>query len=500
MFPRIFRVPTNLTPKKNKYGKIRKKDEDRTTRNMTKCFVSQFPLYYVKHIDIPGANVKTFEDGAEPSTVGIAGSDEKKTEVRSELRNSMSIRNKFSIPKCPQNIKQFFTQIHIGVGSKHMYKVGSFMKEHYDLRLPNYGDLPHIMTLIITNNVKNLIVDKKRIQDVVDEEKNPYNYFDFAVLFSLNCSHEVTLLEYCENRYSFVFPVYGIYDPLARIYDIISISSKHVQNKFDCVLEQVEDCIKHIEEKKDLSLLEGYHGKVNMLHGYIATLSDHVLTTLSILLKQKCGLYNISCTSLCGELMDISIESYYHVSFESKDGIKITEYRNDILELKEMYNIKISPVDHKTTILFNMKSRLANLKISDDIEYRSSLNSISSEMKEKLTQQITKEEGFPLIMTLQGRYYEDSGIEDLIPVDKHVYEEFVKRDMAVKFVPLAECPEFCNRRKFLTPRGIENPDDFDNEDLDDKSLVKNMNLEFDDQQTYSGCYTRIRAALIIDKK
>lgn len=82
------------------------------------------------------------DQDASPSQVAIHG----EMVDRPELRQSKSVRDRYTISHLSTNIRLLFTKIKVGLGSKHIYAPGDFMKEHYDTRLPDESttDLKHI--------------------------------------------------------------------------------------------------------------------------------------------------------------------------------------------------------------------------------------------------------------------------------------------------------------------------------------------------------------------
>ena len=102
----------------------------------------------------------------------------------------------------------YLLNVIFGIGHKHIYKTGDFMKVHVDGKLPDIlvdGDkLPHIMTLIVifgdyTGGCFN----------ISSNEVEKTTKFAKVILFSLDLTHEASLVT-SGIRYSFAFPVYGI--------------------------------------------------------------------------------------------------------------------------------------------------------------------------------------------------------------------------------------------------------------------------------------------------
>ena len=143
----------------------------------------------IQHIDDRKIDAWKCTEEVEPTPVHIDDTNV----VRLDLRSSQRIKHKFQLKIIPVQLAEYFTDIAVGIGSKHMYVEGDFMKEHTDLRLPNIAlpehnskpyhkqvqftthfdfdydrqemqpentsELPHIMTLVITDTLSHFKLD-----------------------------------------------------------------------------------------------------------------------------------------------------------------------------------------------------------------------------------------------------------------------------------------------------------------------------------------------------
>ncbi len=142
-----------------------------------------------------------------PSTVSIDNKDV----YDPVLRKSASIKKQFVIRR-PRCFGRLFTNFKIGVGSKHIYVTGDFMKKHRDVRLPDMDGLAHTMTLVVLTRLDYYHGGRLKINN--EEVPLHFDSYDehLLILFPINAVHEVTEVTSGE-RQSFVFPVYGECNP-----------------------------------------------------------------------------------------------------------------------------------------------------------------------------------------------------------------------------------------------------------------------------------------------
>ncbi len=190
------------------------------------------------------------------SKVGINGQDV----YRPDLRSSVSIRDRFTVNKV-SFLGKLFSKVQIGVGSKHIYVAKDFMRKHRDTRLPDLDGLPHVMTMVVFassydasgcyySGGKLLINDVDVIEAYsrVNKDTNDYysddgysSYGNQIVLFPITSIHEVTEITQGE-RHTFVFPVYGHFDPFSRIVKNVGNNSKYT-TVYDEILEDLNSMV-----------------------------------------------------------------------------------------------------------------------------------------------------------------------------------------------------------------------------------------------------------------
>jgi len=366
-----------------------------------------------------------FDDSnAKPTDIGMEG----KVTYDPTLRKSKSIRNRFLVkPQDLYQMNQLFPKLHIGIGSKHFYEEGDFMKEHFDSRLPpDQEGLPHIMTLILTRDLAHLKVNGKLL-----EPPNPnYQTTIFGVLFSLNCPHEVTPVK--KKRVSFVFPVFGIYDPIATISkDIKSRNSNHPQSISQFVLDQVDQVVELEEQgqRKDYDL--------RILLGYVNALDNHDIhmRTQRLLSLDDAWYASDQCQDLKGllQVTDAPWLKYFYIQ-NKKRQIAYTQ-EVDISQLsqegKQVQSVEGVPAF--LNCLLNLQQDMQNL-----IEFE-----ISEEQEDD--EDVQEDEPFPVnqpfALVCSGRYYQDhKAPQHLTPVDRKIYDRLLEGERKMQFVPVATLP------------------------------------------------------------
>jgi len=181
----------------------------------------------------------------QPSPITIKQEEQSRT----DLRDSLSVLNQFDAVLPDKMHGVFSSNPAVGIGSRHCYlKNKGFMKEHVDIRLADLNRRPHWGTLVLTNNIDSLRICGKPVPLHKRTDKSD----QYAVLFSLDCPHEVLISDL--DRVSYTFPVFG------RTADKISVDTR-IQNKFDITLDQIEE---YQQKGGDVRIVDAY---VNLL-GY----------------------------------------------------------------------------------------------------------------------------------------------------------------------------------------------------------------------------------------
>lgn len=259
------------------------------------------------------------------------------------LRQSVSIKDKFSIPHIPDLFHTYFSKIQIGTGSKHVYYRGNFMKRHYDTRKPDLKELPHIMTLVITDSLSELIVDGKSAEYYLLNSINSKDHYrgKYCVLFTLDCSHEVEPICISE-RHSFTFPVYGEYNPFWKI-----PKSVPTYNCYDVILTQLEE-FNYIE--------------FSILEGLLKILNDEDINMMSIRIRLENG--ECFCPPTINEsYLTLEDDSLFKISYEDETGHH-ERIEKELVFLTGLHlkNIKIEGLDVVDRLLYYIKKRVLKLK------------------------------------------------------------------------------------------------------------------------------------------
>jgi hypothetical protein len=429
---------------------------------------------------------------------------------RRDLRDSFTIKDKFRIKDIPHVFKHYFSEIKIGVGSKHTYYENGFMKEHLDSRLPDLDGLPHIMTLIVTDNLSKLKINGNFI-------KCPSTNLDytvdgkFCIFFTLDCPHEVIPLEFAEVRHSFTFPVYGKYTPMHTILPNptlkVSESSEPTESKeptelnniYDVVLEQLDDFCNDIEN--DYAKLQGY----------IDSLNDSTASSLIVRLREHNGDYvprerggQRDHSRFIDYDLEDDIEPKTKVTYTDSAGIKQEELISYSLSIPSATDVVISVLSFEDRILEKLKEIVQGLEKEYVESYKALIDEKVSPIDEKLVSQVPIQ---PFIMVLNGKYFFDATEENLIPCDKELcrfLRETCKR--TVIFKPSMNLTHL--ERLYST--FIICYTDIDNNQLSIQISQKNNNrietrfdvsadvaVEFDDQGGYDPIYTRQYGVLIV---
>lgn len=453
---------------------------------MATCIV--LPLRYVRIEDI-SANGKISdiwswdESEAQDSTIGIEGD----IQYRPDLRKSKSIRDRYMIDNIPEIFNNYFTQLCIGIGSKHIYSKGSFMKEHYDTRREDKEQLPHIMTLIVTNRdgLANLKVNGNFVKAPTLPGSDNYNDL-FGVLFSLNYPHEVTeVTSTWKSRVSFTFPVYGTYDPTAAQ----SKALKNIEsstNQYSYILNVVE---------RYLNMKDYNTEDIAKLHGYLKIIECDDIDSLMIKLKNCANGYGSHYEEDNFDYSDF--QCFFKISYEctDNDAKATTIITSDLVEISEAKNIKIEPFDFLHNILLNIKKIIKKME-QDDLSHYNDI--IYSDNSEKLQQISIPNE--PFFIQLAGRYFTDSQIKDLLPLDKCIYEKIISESRKVSFYPMFQIQDEDDFRQSVPLYTVSVPHKalirWSRTSVD--SIVSDVEIEFDDGSEYNPKYKLVSAVLFVE--
>lgn len=441
---------------------------------MTTCLVFEEDPNII-HIDHPERKraygwstsdpVWEYSDGeASPSKVGVKG----ELVVRPDLRCSHTIRDKFKLKYIPSFLNFYFPKILVGLGSKHIYREGDFMKEHYDTRLPDKDGLPHIMTMLVTDDISHLRVNGKTV-NLTKPKRNSYGDEDkYIVLFTLNCPHEIIQLGKNKVRTSFAFPVYGIYDPFFGLKK--KVSSKEPANIYDKLLEIIDN-----EEYEDLAELQGY----------IDALEDFELSQEIVKYRFRHG------DSVPSERNHGVRAENYECGYEPNYVTEIT-YKGKIVVLSsiddefsgENFSVKI-----KVPGMDKIQERILVLKKESEIllEKNERAETIELKASELPTEQ-------PFTVLLAGRYFQDSTESDLVPIDRCLYEALLRTGRQVKFLPVTKfSPEITNYvledGKLCNAQGRIG--------LNKSVSIHSFDVEFDDQGGYDSCLSLAYGCLLV---
>lgn len=450
----------------------------------------------------PKINVRTYMEGALPSKVGIGG----KMELNEQARKSKSIRDKFVLIDFPE-IKSMFDKYKIGIGSKHVYNVGDFMKPHYDSKRPDIQvqdgkktiTLPHVMTIVVLYNHGDyeggeLIINDKQV--VIYDKATDYwageDKEKAIVMFGLGCKHEVTPVTQ-GGRITFTFPVYGIYNYVDKMIDSVKVEKPI--NIYDCILKLID------EAEKD-----GLANSSAEFHGFIRALNDYAANKYAVQLRKIYegfvprefesdydGDYEEECENIIVEY-DLDDEHYcenLHNHFNVPAGAK---------------NVLIHRSSKSSTILKKLKDRVLDLKKE-------------AEEREKVAKE-TKNDCYPFNSTfttdfnsgtnpiyilLKNRYKVGSTMADLAPNDKELYDYLTANGMRTTiFVPMAKKPDkysgAYNVYEYTINGKIRKMENDRYDYRHEKSatpLVSSFNIEFDDQGSYGPDFDNVYGLFLV---
>ena len=429
---------------------------------------------------------------AEATSIGMDG----KTTYDPTLRKSKSVRNKFTVlPREVYRIKDLFLKLEIGVGSKHMYEEGDFMKEHFDSRQPDEsGGLPHIMTLILTRDLSHLIVNGKPLEA---PDKSPHGTGIYGVLFSLNCPHEVTPVK--KPRVSFVFPVFGIYDPIANISKQIKCRRPgKPQSITDHVLTKVEEVIDSLLQRgKNKNTTD----ELRQMYGYIKALDNENICLRTERLLALDDTWYEPGDNAVGRVVDTPWLKCLYI----RDNKLYTIYQKSV-NVKEMaqYGNHVQSVEGVPaffTCLLNLKDdihQLAEAEESDDDDDEDEDDEDDDEQPEENPEQKQENQvdvfppGQPFAIICSGRYFQDHiAPRDLTPIDRKIYDRLVKEERKIQFIPVAEKPLMTTFYIQRSGRVTRTPP------THRIGYTTDIWAEFDDSSSYDPRYTLVHGVFLV---
>lgn len=424
------------------------------------CIVFTSSYLRITHIEDSKIDVWNLREG-EASTVGIKG----EVSYQPELRSSVSIKNKFNIAyKNDSDYMQYFTKIKIGIGSKHIYPVGGFMKEHYDTRLPDLdGRLPHIMTLVITNSISTFRVNGKK-----PYTRHTANFY--SVLFSLNCPHE--RLPVKKETHSFVFPVYGVFNPGHSLKPVNSDSI------FTVVQGALHDERLEIEQKQ----------------AYIDSLGDEELSCLFVKYMFFHEKEPDSSRRHGVEKEDVIPTAVQITYTDSENQTHTMEIVDDCETVTIPFgkNIKVTKkVMSDKNFVALIDKKIESLKQKAESAYLESLKSDIPEFKFDFTD---KPDIFFIV--LRGRYFYDTFEDSLTPYDKALYEYAKKAGKKVTLQHTTLSDGYL-RDENNFPTYMEKDGKLEKVISMPSYEVSDVKIEFDDQGGYDSHYKLVYGALLV---
>ncbi len=390
-------------------------------------------------------NVWDLRDG-DLSKVGINGMDV----FRPDLRSSVSIRDRFEVDT-PSFLDNLFNNVKIGVGSKHIYIAKDFMRKHRDARLPDLDGLPHVMTMVIFSPAgRNYRYSGGRLLindiDALESYKhyNDDKYGNQIVLFPITSIHEVTEITRGE-RHTFVFPVYGHFDPFSRI--VKRVSNTEYTTVYDEILDEID------------TMPDSDNSDRAMFLSKLEVLKDE---------------------SLCRKFVMYRIGQGDCVPYEHNHGISEDDHIEEMPE-----------------ILSEIRETVGRLKLRFEDAIRANIE-MAKEQECKLTIDDLPKNAFAYVA--KNLYFSDTSIKDLRGVDAHIYQlaSSAKRKIHLSFVNLNE---FINSDS-LIPVFIANLDasqmtQISRLGLPRSEYISEIQTTYDDQGGYDPRYTRLYCTMFI---
>lgn len=409
----------------------------------------------IHHVDDKKIDVWKLE-GETESEVGM----EEKNEVRTDLRRSKSTRDKFEITRPHRDICRYFEKIHIGIGSMHVYERNDFMKEHIDRRLCDHDGLPHVMTLVVSDDMTPLRINGEIV-------------CSSAVLFSLDCKHEV--LPSYNKRRSFTFPVYGIYNPF---YEYKQRRATGI-NLYDEILRHID------EENPESDELRPLIGVIDVLG-----IREKKLLQALHLFNSGYGIYDDEDPKIP---LENTVETYINYTINGiaqKDRVTaklvIPNATNITFEEKSMH-----PGYHVFDVL---RRAVLREKEYTEAAYAKICRQEIKELPDDVMRTLPK---YPVMIALIGRYFSDSTIDSLVPEDRAIYNLVSKTrkvSLSIAYEPSYKENFFV---EFSDGEFVQTSNTMWHRRRDHLD-ISDISVEFDDSHKYDASFTWCRGVLIVD--
>lgn len=510
-------VPTHCAPFYvfNELGHISDITEDEYRKSIGLCPKKEIRRYP----DPTLIDVWKLRDG-DLSKVGIAGNDV----VRQDLRSSTSIRNRFEIHS-PSFLKNLFNGVKLGVGSKHIYTKGDFMRKHRDARLPDLDGLPHIMTLVVFDRDGynrsspftggELMINDVDVLDIYAKRESRTNYYNrpdgnIMVLFPITSIHEVKPVLSGE-RHTFVFPVYGNFDQFGRIMRSMGRNTSYT-TVYDEILDDLPDMVDSADYQRGQFL-----GKLEVLDNssicktfvkYRKAFDDCVPSEHA----HGIDMYAVDSDSDSGS----DLEFVTSVSYTLNGEHKKIETNRPVLIPDGATNIKVNydsesesaaePTDEHAADPANIRlpRRLAYirdkvLELKEEFETNLRENIEMSESQEcKLAVDALLKEAFVYIA--KNMYFSDSSRIELRGVDAHILKLAAEanRKTHVTFTDLSPFVK-TNSAALVYYFNADNTalDVIIGDNLPHSEYISSIHTEHDDQGGYDPSYTRKHCVVFV---
>ncbi len=420
------------------------------------------------------------EEG-EPSTVSVNGENQCDT----NLRKSTTIRDKF-VYKDEWKLRKFFKDLKIGLGTKHIYENGEFMREHYDSKKPDLDGLPHIMTLIITTDAKSLRVCGKEIS--FSGEKHGWDPVT-AVIFTLNCPHEVLPYEATLNkitgrltpRISIVFPVYGIW------------RGSNAKPRRTAGVSCHDEILRALEDETDARRIEGWVkdlgiDKLNRLATLLKNIEEQSSDDESDEETDNESDDETKSISSSNASVNVSV-----ITYTDESGNEITCPVSKELVIPFAKNLTFKTFSEREIVIEKMKSLVRKDKKYLENEFKKFMNLEAPPVDAK-----TVIPSHPFTVSLRGRYLNGATVEDLVGVDAEVYKFLVSKNRQVSFVPntmMYDCQLVYNYQRGTSFEGFYEGEGCNKYDI---LSVSSAGVEFDDSSEYDLHYSRIKGVLTVN--
>ena len=306
----------------------------------------------------------------------------------------------------PPMLKILFAKhAQLGVGTVKIYsKDKGFQSEKLESKLPDQNGIPHWGTMIVMNSEPcDLRVCGKPIKF------SGLGNGSFVAAFSLDCPYEILPLERWVDNHVHTFPIFGVYQGL------------HIKNLSEEATSIYDEIIKHINESDPFS------SNLAELQGYISALRDDVATDLITRIrysnKDTKGLWKDATKEYVSK-------EYIEATFtDSKNNKRNIVSKNPIHIPDGSTNIIISMSYGQQELMHALCARILELQQDDRENY---MQMYSLHVAEPIAG-VEIPQG-PFCFKLRGRYYAKDTIDDLIPIDRVVYD-YLSKTRKVSFVP-----------------------------------------------------------------